>query len=217
MNTKKPYTRFRIYLFSLKDTNMKRIMRFSETDGGFIIESEEEIETTEKNNLDIENIAKKRDEIGDQIEGGLGDDKSPLEFDPEQIKLGMKVEMEHTNDPMIALEIALDHLTEDPKYYTVKEDPEISAQFNASKEASEYDNEKELVDELLGYKPINVGDLTEEIVGSDNAKSVVGGQSSDNNDDEIKKYQEYEKKDFNSLRDDEKEEFFELWKKYREK
>jgi len=115
------------------------------------------------------------------------------------------------------LEIALDHLTEDPKYYTVKEDPEISAQFNASKEASEYDNEKELVDELLGYKPINVGDLTEEIVGSDNAKSVVGGQSSDNNDDEIKKYQEYEKKDFNSLRDDEKEEFFELWKKYREK
>lgn len=217
MNTKKPYTRFRIYLFSLKDTNMKRIMRFSETDGGFIIESEEEIETTEKNNLDIENLAKKRDEIGDQIEGGLGDDKSPLEFDPEQIKLGMKVEMEHTNDPMIALEIALDHLTEDPKYYTVKEDPEISAQFNASKEASEYDNEKELVDELLGYKPINVGDLTEEIVGSDNAKSVVGGQSSDNNDDEIKKYQEYEKKDFNSLRDDEKEEFFELWKKYREK
>lgn len=32
--------------------------------------------------------------------------------------MGIKVEMEHTSDPDIAKEIALDHLTEDPEYYT---------------------------------------------------------------------------------------------------
>lgn len=91
----------------------------------------------EPENTEIDTLAKDREERGDEIEGGLGDDKSPLEFDPEQIKLGMGVEMEHTNDPLIALEIALDHLTEDPEYYTVKDNPEASAQANASQEASE--------------------------------------------------------------------------------
>lgn len=35
-----------------------------------------------------------------------------------QLKLGMKVEQEHTNKPDVAREIALDHLSEDPRYYT---------------------------------------------------------------------------------------------------
>jgi hypothetical protein len=34
-----------------------------------------------------------------------------------QIKKGVKVEMEHTNDPKVALKIAMDHIKEDPKYY----------------------------------------------------------------------------------------------------
>jgi hypothetical protein len=35
-----------------------------------------------------------------------------------QLKIGIKVEQEHTTNPEIAREIALDHLWEDPKYYT---------------------------------------------------------------------------------------------------
>ena len=38
--------------------------------------------------------------------------------DPEQLKMGIKVEMEHTSDPLIAKRIALDHLTEIKDYYT---------------------------------------------------------------------------------------------------
>ena len=38
--------------------------------------------------------------------------------DPEQLKMGVKVEMEHTTDPLIAKRIALDHLTEIKDYYT---------------------------------------------------------------------------------------------------
>jgi len=38
--------------------------------------------------------------------------------DPEQLRMGIKVEMEHTDDPQIAEKIARDHLMEIPDYYT---------------------------------------------------------------------------------------------------
>jgi hypothetical protein len=53
----------------------------------------------------------------DQLPGGLADRKEPSDFDPSQLKKGIKVEMEHTDDRTKAQEIAMDHLTEDPKYY----------------------------------------------------------------------------------------------------
>lgn len=40
------------------------------------------------------------------------------DFDPEQLKMGMEVEKEHTDDPLVAKEIAKDHLVEIPDYYT---------------------------------------------------------------------------------------------------
>ena len=113
---------------------------------------------------EMEDIAQDKEEAGEQIPGGKGEGKSPLDFDSEQVLMGMRVEMEHTDDPMIALEITLDHLTEDPEYYTVgDENPEDSAQQNAAMDAEKYgetgdDEEKEKTDVLLGFKPHNVGD-----------------------------------------------------------
>ena len=44
---------------------------------------------------------------------------NPLDkYDREELKKGIEVEKEHTDNPKIALKIALDHLDEDPKYYT---------------------------------------------------------------------------------------------------
>lgn len=40
------------------------------------------------------------------------------QFDPEQLKMGIEVEKEHSDDENIALEITKDHLAECPKYYT---------------------------------------------------------------------------------------------------
>jgi hypothetical protein len=43
----------------------------------------------------------------------------PIEkFCSKQIKLGLDVEKEHTDDPSIALQIVKDHLIEIPDYYT---------------------------------------------------------------------------------------------------
>lgn len=53
----------------------------------------------------------------DMIPGGEADKKKPSDFDPKQLKIGTNHEMEHTNDPKKAREIAMDHLVEDPKYY----------------------------------------------------------------------------------------------------
>jgi len=53
----------------------------------------------------------------DFLKGGLADKSRVSDFDPEQLKRGIKVEMEHTKDPKIAREIAMDHLKEYPNYY----------------------------------------------------------------------------------------------------
>jgi hypothetical protein len=43
--------------------------------------------------------------------------KKPGDFDKVQLAVGTKVEKEHTDDHSKAQQIAMDHLTEDPKYY----------------------------------------------------------------------------------------------------
>lgn len=54
----------------------------------------------------------------DSLPGGNGDETSSNQVDPQQLEMGVKVEMEHTQDEALAKEIALDHLTEDPNYYS---------------------------------------------------------------------------------------------------
>ena len=64
----------------------------------------------------------------DEIPGGLADKDTPTTVSKhhkvsknqilKQLKMGIKVEMEHTDDPKKAAEIALDHIKENPEYYT---------------------------------------------------------------------------------------------------
>ena len=257
---------------------------------------------------EIAQLAQDKEETGEILQGGIGDGKSPLEFSAEQILKGMEVEKEHSSDPMAAIEIVLDHLSEDPEYYTEKDTPEASAQFGASKDAD--GDDKDLEDILLGFKPHNVGDEIdgdeekekpedfkepepeapeeddeekEETEEDDEEKKdieeseedklkqsdpatwhqiqvakqtikmpgamagVMGGmskeearrilakrgikiseevtingsvgtnQESNVNPELQRKYQEYQKKDFNTLPDNDKEEYFELWKQFKEK
>lgn len=54
----------------------------------------------------------------ERIPGGRARDLDPSAFDPEELARGVQVEREHTPDPAVAREIAMDHLTEFPDYYT---------------------------------------------------------------------------------------------------
>jgi len=51
-------------------------------------------------------------------------------FDPEQIKMGLEVEKEHTDSPAIAQQIVKDHLAEIPDYYTRLKKMEDEAKSN---------------------------------------------------------------------------------------
>lgn len=57
----------------------------------------------------------------DRVPGGLADQMTPEDFDPAQLHKGIRTEMEHTDDPELAQEIAMDHLMEDPEYYDLLE------------------------------------------------------------------------------------------------
>jgi hypothetical protein len=70
----------------------------------------------------------KKSDSTEKIKGGVSDNKSLKEIAQKhdvdiddilkQLELGIKVEMEHTDDPKVAIEIAKDHLCEFPTYYT---------------------------------------------------------------------------------------------------
>lgn len=62
----------------------------------------------------IEKVAKKKE----ALPGGKGDKKPDSAFVEKDLKKGMKVESEHTKNKKVQKEIAKDHLTEDPKYYS---------------------------------------------------------------------------------------------------
>src|SRR3972149_2345394 len=70
----------------------------------------------------------------DKVPGGLADDKSPSDFPSGQLAKGIKVELEHTDSKTLAREIAMDHLTENRKYYDYLKEMEDKAE--TEKEAS---------------------------------------------------------------------------------
>lgn len=50
---------------------------------------------------------------------GIGKDLTEEDVDPEELRMGIEVEMEHTNNQEVAKRIALDHLQEIENYYTL--------------------------------------------------------------------------------------------------
>jgi hypothetical protein len=52
------------------------------------------------------------------IAGGKGSNTKISDLNADELSVGIEVELEHTDDKKIAQEIATDHLTEDPKYYS---------------------------------------------------------------------------------------------------
>lgn len=53
----------------------------------------------------------------ERLPGGLGHRADPGDFDQVQLMQGMHVELEHGSDVVTAMEITMDHLSEDPLYY----------------------------------------------------------------------------------------------------
>jgi len=87
----------------------------------------------------------------DTIPGGKGDMKDSADVDGSELKVGIAVEIEHTDDKEKAEEIAMDHLTEDPHYYSKLIKAGLADEAPALK----------LAKELLNVEPTNEGIINE--------------------------------------------------------
>lgn len=70
------------------------------------------------------NWYKKARKWKDHLPGGRADGKTPQDYEKSQVEKGHLIEFEHTDDPDIAREIAMDHLEEHKEYYTGLENME---------------------------------------------------------------------------------------------
>jgi len=112
----------------------------------------------------------------EKIEGGKGDNLDPKDVDQRELAVGIAVEVEHRKgDKEAAQDIALDHLKENPKYYSKAIKAGLVDEGPALKLASEFGWEiPEELDEakvIQSKKMIDsakvVRETTEELFGKD--------------------------------------------------
>ena len=119
--------------------------------------------------------AKMVDYLQDKYKGrhiaGIKESKVDKTF-MSQIKKGIEVEMEHTDDPKIALKIALDHIKEDPKYYDKLVKAGLEECCSRSISLHETAN-RLLISEGLNYHLQNKIDLNESIYRPQSTKFLA--------------------------------------------
>jgi len=74
----------------------------------------------------------------DALPGGKGDYITTNDVDAKELSVGIAVELERTDNRQKAKEIALDHLAENPKYYSELVQKKIADEPEALKLAKEY-------------------------------------------------------------------------------
>jgi len=83
------------------------------------------------------------------------DNRPDSDYDPEQLKAGIKVEHEHTDDDKIAKIIAKDHLDEFPTYYI-----ELAKMEDALKQEKQEDPTPEDMEEIVDKEQHDLPDDT---------------------------------------------------------
>ena len=77
-----------------------------------------------------------------------------------ELSIGVQVEMEHTNDDKIATEIAMDHLTEDPEYYSKLVAAGLANEFKSSANSGLGDPNQSINDKArIGNNSVNNGNM----------------------------------------------------------
>ena len=106
------------------------------------------------------------------LQGGLADKKSLQDLArkhkmkdiselKKQLQVGIKVELEHTDNKKKAREIAMDHIFEDPKYY----DKLSKIETKETEEVNSTQNEKDMVDGII--------EIVKQVKNLTNRKSIA--------------------------------------------
>jgi len=91
-----------------------------------------------------------------KIVGGKGDKLSAQDVDVSELSLGIQIEMEHTTEDKVAEDIALDHLAEDPHYYSKLVTSDLADEFksepivtNEQKSTTTYEEYHRIAERLI--------------------------------------------------------------------
>ena len=114
----------------------------------------------------------------DKLPGGVGDRTPTDQIDPIQLSTGIQIEMEHTNDTGVAQSIAMDHLTEDPKYYSKLVAAGLASEFKPSTGSGFGDTNQSINDaSRVGNNGLQKGNMGGSIGGTSNGE--VDGRRSE--------------------------------------
>ncbi len=120
---------------------------------------------SQKYGIDINNFKQ-------QISGGEADEHPLTKYKLKQILLGIKVELEHTDNKYKALEITTDHLEEIPDYYTrllrmeklaLAEQPQIETK-KALADKSQFESYRKAISQKYG---IDLNNFEQQITGGE--------------------------------------------------
>jgi len=123
-------------------------------------------------------------EVG-SLTGGVGDTTAPSNVNTKELSIGVQVEMEHTNDDKIATEIAMDHLTEDPEYYSKLVAAGLAKEFSPSANSGLGDPNQSINDApRIGNNSVSSNNIVGNIGHTPNGK-VDGRRSEPVHDDTV--------------------------------
>jgi hypothetical protein len=123
-------------------------------------------------------------EVG-SLTGGAGDTTAPSNVNTKELSIGLQVEMEHTNDEKIATEIAMDHLTEDPEYYSKLVAAGLAKEFSPSANSGLGDPNQSINDApRIGNNSVSSNNIVGNIGHTPNGK-VDGRRSEPVRDDTV--------------------------------
>ena len=121
----------------------------------------------------------------DSLVGGAGDVTAPSNVNTKELSIGVQVEMEHTNDEKIATEIAMDHLTEDPEYYSKLVAAGLAKEFSPSANSGLGDPNQSINDApRIGNNSVSSNNIVGNIGHTPNGK-VDGRRSEPVHDDTV--------------------------------
>lgn len=119
------------------------------------------------------------------LTGGVGDVTAPSNVNTKELSIGVQVEMEHTNDEKIATEIAMDHLTEDPQYYSKLVAAGLAKEFSPSANSGLGDPNQSINDApRIGNNSVSSNNIVGNIGHTPNGK-VDGRRSEPVHDDTV--------------------------------
>ena len=170
---------------------------------GFISVNPESIQPANGEDEDaefIDMIAKAEEEEAgkytkfDDFEGGLSEAKKkkepkaemhPNQIHPQELRMGIKVELEHTDDLDKAKKIALDHLAENPFYYTALklsgiESPSApKAKYPVEKKAKKKKEAIEMVDAANQMQKVKMPKVVKENLNEGGEWTITGTLTKD--------------------------------------